>query len=192
MNDDIERAAGAERAVVDGLRREFDTLWEETLSVLDGPDCPPLDWRPSALAAAPGPGDGAAVSINPAGVLARHIAGADLFWVGEMAGGRPSGRVRAREFDQPPPTPAELRAAIGRCREAMESVLGGLADSDLDEKVAPPAPKVSPTASSHPLLRTVEQPARLFCVLHALTHHAHHNGQLLLLKRLWQAGRSTG
>lgn len=147
-----------------------------------------MDWRPAGTAA-PSPDveevDAASRVVNPIGVLVRHLSGADVFWVGEMAAGRASGRVRAREFTSEQPSLGELRTLVERCRGIVDEALAGLKDGDLADDASPP----SPDASTHPLLDGGEPMTRLYCILHALGHHGHHNGQLKLLRRLWVARR---
>lgn len=170
--------------IVDGLRSEFDTLWRETLSVLDDSSCPPLAWRP-----------GGSGRINPVAVLVTHLCGADTFWVGDLVGGRSSGRVRRAEFDPEvteSATTASLMSLVERTRSVVDETLASLTDETLTLPVSrgggdgqSPATDCT-AATSHPLLQRDEPVTRLYCVLHALTHHSHHNGQLLVLRRLWQ------
>lgn len=181
-----EQRAGHSTTVVEGLRHEFTVLFRQTLDILLSDACPPPAWRPAALPAA-----------NPVAVLITHLCGADTFWVAELAGGRPSARVRRAEFEPDVAaraTPESLRELVEKVERAADEVLGELHDVALLEPAERPEPPrsgsgaVDSTApSSHPLLQTTEAPTRLFCILHAMTHHAHHNGQLALLTRLWQA-----
>lgn len=113
-----------------------------------------------------------------------------------MVGGTPSGRIRAEEFAAGEATREELLELVARARSVVQRALATVADRDLPvlatpvpatPAAAPGQPSSPAAASAHPLLRQGKPVTRLLRVLHALTHHAHHNGQLLLLRRLWQA-----
>lgn len=164
-----------------GLREEFAVLHRQTQAFLGAGSCPPPGWRPSGLP-----------SANPVAVLVTHLAGANAFWVGELAGGRPSGRVRQAEFAADVAERATLASLVERVQTSdrlVEEVLAELDDAKLLEPVARGEPAAG--ATSHPLLQSGEVPTRLFCLLHALTHHAHHHGQLLWLGKLWESERTA-
>ena len=60
-------------------------LHQSIINAINGLPDEALDWSP-------GPG------MNTLGVLLSHTLGAERFWIGDIAGGEPSGRVRSDEF----------------------------------------------------------------------------------------------
>lgn len=167
--------------IVHGLAAEFTELWRGTLSALTDPGCPPPDWSPAPATADAVPTmavrDGP--KLNSTSVIVRHLSGANRFWVGELVGGIPSGRDRSLEFAGAGLSRDELLEEVARAREVVNTTLARLRDEEL-------------TGVAHPLLKAGRPVSRLYCILHALTHHAHHNGQLVLLRRLWSEGDVSG
>ncbi len=122
-----------------------------------------LDWMP-------GP------EINSLTVLVVHLTGAERYWVGDVAMGDPSNRVRAAEF-KTAGLPAEalvarLRGAEGYIREA----LGKLSLADLE------------AVRSHP--RDGRQLSVAWCLLHVLEHTGTHMGHVELTSQLWRQAHS--
>lgn len=126
-----------------------------------GPDA--LDW-------VPGPG------MNAIAVLIVHLAGAERYWIGDVALQDPSGRVRAREFEARAHSVETLTAHLDR---SLAYARSGLADASLEMLAAP--------------RRSVNHPDRPFTVgwalLHALEHTAEHVGHIQLTRQLWDARR---
>ena len=112
---------------------------------------------------------------NPAAVIARHLAGAELFWIGQLVGGRDAHRDRESEFTRPWWSRAWLLEALSKSRDISEQVFRELDGTSLDQEVAPLAhkPDFAP-----------EHMTRRWAILHMLEHEAYHLGQLTLLLRI--------
>src|SRR3989304_5623275 len=80
-----------------------------------------LDWSP-------GPG------MNSIAVLAAHTTGALRYWIGDVAGQDPSGRVRETEFHTKDLDAAALIARLDAAFAHSRTVLERLALSDLESK----------------------------------------------------------
>jgi len=118
---------------------------------------------------------------NSIGNLLLHLAGSSRYWAMEVIGGKPTGRVRQREFDRREPVSleqllADLRAAV----DEVDHRLAKLSGETLLESRA-----------SHE-----EQLTVLWCVYHIVEHFAMHTGQILsmtkaLVGELTPAAEST-
>ncbi|MDQ7859621.1 MAG: DinB family protein [Armatimonadota bacterium] len=113
---------------------------------------------------------------NTIGVLLRHMAGSERYWVTEVAGGRPVNRNRDAEFAAPPARKADLVAELERVREETRAVLERLTAADLLEEVE--ARRV----------RGVTRETRAGALLHVTQHLAYHLGQIRYLTRLMASG----
>jgi uncharacterized damage-inducible protein DinB len=118
-----------------------------------------LDWTP-------GP------ETNSLAVLVVHLTGAERFWVGDVALGDPSNRVRAAEFKAAGLAPEAL---ITRLRDADEYIRHAIESLSLADLEA---------------LRTNPHDGRQFsvawCLLHVLEHTATHMGHIELTSQLWR------
>lgn len=117
-----------------------------------------LDWTP-------GP------EMNSLGVLVAHTAGSERFWIGDIAAQRPSGRVRAREFEVEGRDAAALQALMDRALAFAEEVLAGLALADLAAERETPDGRIVTVG---------------WALLHALEHTAQHMGHCQLTRQLWE------
>jgi len=101
---------------------------------------------------------------NRIGNLLLHLAGSSRWWAIEIIGGKPTGRVRQREFDQSEPIPSDrLLADLQTAVNEVDLQLAGLTGEKLLE------------------MRNVhdEQHTVLWCVYHIVEHFAYHTGQIL-------------
>jgi uncharacterized damage-inducible protein DinB len=118
-----------------------------------------LDWVPGR-------------DMNSMAVLLAHTLGAERYWIGDVAGGEPSGRVREAEFETTGISTAEF---IRRSRDVLahsQSVLGRMSAEDLGElRVA---------------LSSGKQVTSAWAILHALEHTALHAGHLEITRQLWE------
>ena len=140
------------------MQERFETLYKaiET-AVADLPD-EALDWKPAS-------------DMNSVTVLLTHTAGALHYWVGDVAGGRPSGRVRAEEFEA---RNVDAAVLMGRLRAAVDfagKVLGQIDPAGLGE---------IRIAGQQNEERTVG-----WALLHALEHTAIHTGHIQMTRQLW-------
>lgn len=109
---------------------------------------------------------------NTAGILLRHLAGSERYWVGEVVGGRPAHRDRDAEFGREPLRKQALLEALEASAATTREVLAGLSAADLLEEV-----------DMRRMSRVVRE-TRAFALLHATQHLAYHLGQLRLLAAL--------
>ncbi|MCA9972879.1 MAG: DinB family protein [Anaerolineales bacterium] len=122
---------------------------------------------PAALNWQPGP------EMNSLAVLITHLAGAERYWIGDMAGQEPSGRVRQTEFQARAADPAELSRLLDDTLAHSTAVLQRLTLADLARSVPSPA-------HGGGSFRVA------WCIAHALEHTAVHLGHVQLLRQLWE------
>ncbi len=109
---------------------------------------------------------------NSIGILIRHVAGSERYWIVEVVGGRKIQRNRDSEFGHEPLSKeavvSDLRAASNEVRAVMESLGAG----DLMREV-----EIRSRGERRML------PAG-FALLHSLQHTSYHLGQIQLFKKL--------
>jgi uncharacterized damage-inducible protein DinB len=109
---------------------------------------------------------------NTAGMLLRHVAGSERYWIGEVLGGRPAHRRRASEFEHDRVDGAAVLAELARVRAHTRQVLESLRPQDL-------LAEVRVERSTGPAMET-----KAYALLHAIQHAAYHLGQLRYLVKL--------
>ncbi len=119
-----------------------------------------LDW-------VPGP------DMNSIAVIVTHLAGAERFWTGDVAGRRPSGRVRAEEFHAHGLDAAALRARLADVLAVSREVVAGLTLADLAQPRPVPGDSGTRTAG--------------WALLHTLDHVALHLGHVELTLEMLEA-----
>ncbi len=126
---------------------------------------------PSALDYVPGP------DMNSLTILVTHLAGAERYWIGDVAGQEPSGRIREKEFQARGMVEADLRHRLAEVLAHSRSVLERLSLNDLDAE------------------RTSERDGRTMTVaealFHALEHTGLHTGQIQITRQLVDARREA-
>ena len=140
------------------MQERFDTLYKGIETAVADLPAEALDWKP-------------AQDMNSVTVVLTHTAGALRYWVGDVAGGQPSGRVRAEEFETRDVDATEL---MGRLRAAVDfagQVLGQIDPAHLGEK------RIAGQQNEE---RTVG-----WALLHALEHTAIHAGHIQITRQLW-------
>ncbi len=115
---------------------------------------------------------------NSVGILLRHIAGSERYWIGEVVGGRPAHRKRETEFGHERLQKSALLSELTRVQEMTRDVLHGLGPADLLAEV-----DVQRT-------RGVVKETKAFALLHATQHLAYHLGQIRYMAKLLQSGPS--
>ncbi|UCC54196.1 MAG: DUF664 domain-containing protein [Anaerolineaceae bacterium] len=118
-----------------------------------------LDW-------VPGPG------MNSLAVLVVHLTGAERYWIGDVAGQDPSGRVRSAEFEVHGLEVAELQKRLDQTLVHSRSVLSKL-DLDVLDKL-----RNSPRDGSSYSVA--------WALAHALEHTALHLGHIQIGRELWE------
>lgn len=111
---------------------------------------------------------------NTIGILLRHTAGSERFWIVQVAGGRPVARNRDAEFGREPlakeQVVADLRAAYDEVRGVIESFTA----DDL----------ARPVTFDFRNERRTE--AAAWALLQSLTHTSYHLGQIQLYRKMAQ------
>jgi uncharacterized damage-inducible protein DinB len=143
---------------VDCLDR-LTTMHGEMEKAIAGLPTEALDWSP-------GP------EMNSMAVLVVHTAGAERYWIGDVVGQDPSGRVRSQEFETRGSTEAVLQEKLQATLAHSQGVLAALLLADLDQ----------PRYSS----RHDEDSTAGWALVHALEHTAVHTGHLQIMRQLWE------
>ena len=120
---------------------------------------------PEALDWSPGP------EMNSLAVLAAHVAGAERYWIGEVAGGEPANRVREREFETAGLAAAALKERLAQSLAHSHSVLERLTYDDLGREVY---------STRHQSTYSLA-----YALLQALAHGAEHMGHMQMVRQLW-------
>ncbi|HEY3248137.1 MAG TPA: DinB family protein [bacterium] len=118
-----------------------------------------INWRHPALS-------------NSIGILLRHVAGSERWWIGEVIGGRPMQRVRDAEFEherlQKVPLVNGLRDALAVVNDVLEQTTPADLRQVLEGKWR-----------GEPYTYTKE-----WALLHSLQHTAYHLGQIQLFRKM--------
>ena len=135
----------------DGLKQAIAGLPAEALDWVPGPD------------------------MNSLRVLMVHTAGAERYWIGDMAGQQPSGRDRDAEFRAKGLDEAALATLLDDTLAHSHSVLAGLTHDDLLKM------------HSEIQLSGGEEFRVAWAIMHALEHTALHLGHIQITRQLWDA-----
>lgn len=117
-----------------------------------------LDWEP-------------APSMNSVTVLVVHLSGAERYWIGDVAGQDPSGRIRSEEFESRGWEAADLQERLDRTLAHSHNVLQHQTVEDLE----------TPRHSS----RDGSRYSVAWALNHALEHTAMHLGHIHITRELW-------
>ena len=123
-----------------------------------------LNWQP-------GP------EMNSLAVLVTHLSGSEVFWIGEMAGGVQSDRVRSEEFEVRDLTAEHLISKLEEALAVSQRVLDTLALDDLEV--------MRTSAVFHDRSFSVA-----WSLAHALDHTAVHVGHIEITRQLWDMRES--
>lgn len=145
----------------DYLQRLTD-LHQGILDSIEGLPSEALDWTPLRET------NGEMNSIN---VLVTHLCGAERYWIGDVALGNPSERVRTAEFEvrgmNAEILAEKIFAATAYARSAVEKL-------DIDD-----------LAIEKTRLRDGRPVTAGWALLHALEHTAIHLGHIQITRQLW-------
>lgn len=109
---------------------------------------------------------------NTIGILLRHVAGSEGYWVSGVVGGGSLERNRDAEFTHEPLAKETLLEGLRRTRAATERVLTDLAAGDLQMLVEVQG------------ARGAWKATKAWAILHATQHLAYHLGQIRLMAAL--------
>jgi uncharacterized damage-inducible protein DinB len=137
-------------------------LHQDVLNAIDRLPTEALDWTPLSDPTA---------DMNSINILVMHLCGAERYWIGDVALGEDSGRVRAAEFQVRGMDVGDLIARINASTEYARNALEKLSIEDLVTE------------------RTSLRDGHVFTVgwalLHALEHTAIHLGHIQITRQLW-------
>ncbi len=131
---------------------------EDALLAIEGLPQAALDWMP-------GP------DINSFCVLIVHLIGAERYWIGDVVGEQPSGRVREEEFRAQGLDSEALKKRLTNSLEFAREILETLSLQDLE----------SQRISS----RDGRKVTVGWALAHALEHTALHVGHMQILRQWW-------
>ncbi len=117
-----------------------------------------LDWVP-------------AKEMNSLAVLVAHTAGAERYWIGEVAGGLPVERDRDAEFQAAGLDAAALQGLLTASEATAQQVLAGLSPADLEEPRTGPGDRRLTVG---------------WALAHALEHTGLHLGHMQIVRQLWE------
>ena len=143
----------------DNLYNRFHELHTELIKTVDGLSIEVLDWV-------------AGSEINSIAVLVVHLTGAERYWVGDVALGEDSTRVRDEEFEVHSMTTDELKARLYAVDEYTRRALTRFSLTDLESDRTSPRDDKTFTVG--------------WCLMHALEHTALHLGHVQLTRQLWE------
>lgn len=145
----------------DYLQRLTD-LHQGILNAVEGLSPEALDWTPIRKTTS---------DMNSINVLVTHLCGAERYWIGEVACGDPSGRVRENEFRVSGMDAETLAERINIMTAYAHSALNKLSLDDLPKEK-------SRLNDGRPV--TVG-----WALLHALEHTALHLGHIQITRQMW-------
>lgn len=122
---------------------------------------------PEAFDWVPGP------EMNSLTVLVSHTAGAERYWIGDLAGRDDSARVRATEFEKMGLAEDELKQLLRDTLAHSQSVLARLTAADLE---------MVHVSKAH----NGRSYRVAWALMHALEHTAVHLGHIQMVRQLWQ------
>ncbi|MFN2140786.1 MAG: DinB family protein [Candidatus Promineifilaceae bacterium] len=135
------------------------TLHNDLAATVEGLTAEGLDWRP-------GP------DTNSLVVLLTHTAGSERYWIGEIVGQEPAGRIRAQEFETLGKTAEQLQERLDLALAHSRQTLSALSLDNLVEARLIPEQGRSCTVA--------------WALLHALEHTAQHVGHAQLTRQMWE------
>ncbi|MRR32122.1 DinB family protein [bacterium] len=142
----------------DDLFHRFQELHSDIANAIDGLPPEALDW-------VPGP------EMNSIAVLVVHLTGSERYWIGDVALGDPSGRVRDDEFKVRGLTVEQLRQRLSVADDYARAAFARFTLVDLEtDRKSPRNDKIFTVGWS---------------LLHALEHTGLHTGHIQLTRQLW-------
>jgi uncharacterized damage-inducible protein DinB len=142
----------------DDLLDRFHELHADLARAINGLPAEALDW-------VPGP------EMNSISILVVHLVGAESYWIGAVALGEPTDRVREEEFAVKGLGTDELKRRLTAAELYARNALARFSLPDLE------AIRKSP--------RNEKTFSVGWCLAHALEHTALHLGQIQLTRQLW-------
>jgi uncharacterized damage-inducible protein DinB len=116
---------------------------------------------------------------NTIGILLRHIAGSERYWIGQVVGGRRVTRDRDAEFVRERLRKAPLVENLRNAHNDVQEVLRSLSTADLAAPIA-----VEWRGGTQRFLR-------MWAIVHAVEHTSYHLGQIQLFKKMATAAATN-
>ena len=132
----------------DEIKKELDRLPEEA-----------LDWSP-------------ADDMNSMAVLIAHLAGAERYWVCDVALAKESDRVRSQEFETKNRSKADLITLLDDNLTEISDVVAQMNIGDLE--------------TIRYSTNFKEELSVSMCLLHAMEHTATHVGHIQMMRHYWE------
>ena len=139
----------------EALDRLHDDIYQAVEPLSDGE----INWKHPSLS-------------NTVGILLRHVAGSERYWIVQVVGGRQVPRNRDAEFEHEPLTKGPLVADLRRAQREVQDVLARLTAADLSRTV------------EVPFRGSTRSVTRQWALLHSMAHTAYHLGQIQLFKKM--------
>src|SRR5437867_8032045 len=117
---------------------------------------------------------------NTIGILLRHVAGSERYWIGEVVGGRAMHRKRETEFEHDQLMKAPLVESLRRAHAEVQEILRSLTAADL---TAPIEVKLE---------GSMRRVTKAWAILHSVAHTSYHLGQIQLFKKMATTAAATG
>ena len=133
-------------------------LHKEISKAISGLPLAALDWQP-------GP------NMNSLSVLVAHTAGAERYWIGDVVGQDPSGRIRSQEFKTRQLDESELELLLQSTLAHSLAVLEKLTLEDLDQPRHSERDDATYTVA--------------WALAHALEHTGIHLGHIQIGREIW-------
>ena len=111
--------------------------------------------------------------LNSLAVLAAHVAGSELFWIGDVISRQKSTRVRDHEFQTAAVTAEDLKTRLAHALADSRQAVAQLTLADLAEQRS--------SLRGDGAVYSVA-----WCLLHALEHVAIHVGHMQLARQWWE------
>ncbi len=137
---------------------------DELKKAMQGMPAEALDWTP-------------AEGANSLAVLAVHVAGSQVYWLGDVVSGRPSHRDRASEFTT---RQLDAPALAARLDAAMDDSTHAFKELTLESLTEP---RLSP--------RNGQEHSLAWVLYYALQHIAQHVGHAHITRQLWDEQQSA-
>src|SRR5574337_1581930 len=144
-------------ALVTSLSQVLDLLHDDILAAVDPLKDDEINWIHPPLS-------------NTIGIMLRHIAASERYWIGEVVGGRVMHRVRNAEFGHERLSKAPLVDDLRRAHTEVREVVQKLTGADLATEI------------EVELRGSRRRATRAWAVMHSIQHTGYHLGQIQLFK----------
>jgi hypothetical protein len=138
-------------------------LHHDALEAIEGLPPDALDWTPFQISAD---------EMNTINILVTHATGAERYWIGDVALGEPSGRVRKSEFQVKGTNQEELTDKINAATLYARSAVAKL--------------NLEVLAAERTSARDGRKYSVSWALMHALEHTALHLGHIQITQQLWE------